>query len=892
MNPDHVGEVMPLMITSALGEWAADRGCPYAVCMATPGDPPVGEVALLFTDVEGSTSLARALGERWGPVHGRHHELLRGAVEAHGGWLDFTEGDAVFATFSDPASAAAAAIAAQRKMRDEPWPELSGALRVRMGLHVGMVERVGGSYVGLEIHRASRVASAAHGGQLLVTEPARVAVAGALELDDLGLHRLKDFPSYEHLYCAVIDGIGAADFPSPRTLGVRPTNLPPVGTLLVGREQELAEVTALVGEHRLTTIIGRGGCGKTTLGLAAAERLLSGFAGGAWWVPLATVETPSLVLATVAAVVRTDPVGRVPLEEALVSRLEAAPTLLVLDNMEHLLDAGPAVQTLLHRLPELRVLATSQIPLGLDHEHVYPLGPMEPTSAYELFVRKAQQVRSDLHLDGAEVDAIHQICAGLDCQPLAVDLAAARLSVLTAAQVRDRLFADVDLLRRPGLDGGLPRHRSLTAEVEWSLGLMGPSCTAVFERMGTFARAASVADLEAVSGPLAGQLLDALDDLVRFALVQPVEEGDGVVRFALPEAVRQVAVRALDRDPDAERWRLAHAEHVRSVLEAARLRHSCSEQEYAAAAHLDADAAVALGWATQAAPVLAADIAGLWSLCLMSDGQAREARELISFVERSSDSTRRARAHAGLSAVKNRKMLGDLTGSVASADSLLPEMQDADPDLVSYLWSYRGKVQAFRGEYDEAVSDCATATALARVAGTDGWGGSLLDEVEVLTQAGRPDEAFARLAEFAVREAQRPQPSMYARYEYNLHGDAERAAGRYGAAIELYIRSLRSSVARADDQQALYDLTGLAAALIGYGSLAGGLEAAGMARAAATEQFGAPTFADHAVGTNRILDAQAGVGTERAGHLEAAGLAVPAGQRVVRAAELVAAAVR
>ena len=487
--------------------------------------------------MEGSTTKARALGADWGRVLARHHELLRTAIEAHDGWWDGSQGDGVFATFSDPRAAAAAAVAAQRAIRGEPWPAQGGALRVRMGLHVGTLERADVGYLGLEIHRAARVAAAAHGGQLLVTEAARVAVAGALELDDLGLHRLKDFPAPQHLYCAVIDGIGASDFPPPRTLGVRPTNLPPAGSLVVGRAEELKAVTALVGEHRMVTVTGRGGCGKTTLGLAVAEQLLDRFAGGAWWVPLATVADPALVLPTVAAVVRTDPGGRLPLEEALVARLESAPTLLVLDNMEHLLGAGPAVQTLLQRVPELRVLVTSQVPLGLDRESVFVLGPLQPPAAVDLFVRAAGTARPGLTLRQPTVDAVDAICAALDCQPLAVELAAARMSVLTAPQIRDRMFADEGLLRRPASDARLERHRSLAAEVDWSLSLLDPSCAALFARMGTFAAAASVGDLETVSGEPAAQVLDALDGLVRFALVQRREDGDRVVRFALPEAV-------------------------------------------------------------------------------------------------------------------------------------------------------------------------------------------------------------------------------------------------------------------------------------------------------------------------------------------------------------------
>jgi predicted ATPase len=859
----------------------------YPDDVTRPGRPPVGEVALLFTDVEGSTTKARALGADWGRVLARHNVLLRQAIEASDGWLDFTEGDAVFATFSHPPAAAAAAVAAQRAIRAEPWPVLAGALRVRMGLHVGMLERAEVGYLGLEIHRAARVADAAHGGQLLVTEAASAAVHGVLELDDLGLHRLKDFPAPQHLYCAVIDGVGASDFPPPRTLGVRPTNLPPAGTVVVGRGEELQAVTALVGEHRVVTVTGRGGCGKTTLGLAAAEQLLDGFTGGAWWVPLATVADPALVLPTVAAVVRTDPTGRVPLEEALVARLESAPTLLVLDNMEHLLGAVTGVQTLLHRLPELRVLVTSQVPLGLDRESVFVLGPLELPAAADLFVRTARTASPELTLDGADATAINAICARLDCQPLAVELAAARMSVLTAPQIRDRMSADEDLLRRPASDARLERHRSLAAEVEWSLSLLDPGCTALFARMGTFAAAASVGDLETVSGEHARQVLDALDGLVRFALVQRREDGDRAVRFGLPEALRQLAVRALGRDPDAERWRSAHAEHVRAVFEPTRLRHSCSKVEYAAGRHLDADAALAVAWAIKADPVLACEIAGLWSFRLLADGQARQGRELIALVEANPRATARARAHVRLAAAKDALGLGDPETTVAIADRLLPEMEVVDPDLVPYLLSTRGKARAYLSDMEGAVSDSATATALERAAAPAGWGGSLLDEVDVLAHAGRTDEAFARLDEFAALEAQRPErPTMFARYQHNLRGDVALAAGRYPEAMRIYVLSMRESAADGDTLQVCFDLGGLARALIDNADFAAGLEAAGMARAASVELWGAATFADQIVGAGCLERAESAVGADRAGQLEAAGMAVPAGQRLVRAGEL------
>ena len=849
-------------------------------------------VALLFTDVEGSTQLLRALGDKgWGSVLARHHELLRAAIETHDGWLDSTEGDGVFATFWDPQAAAAAAVAAQRSFRGERWPPGVGTLRVRMGLHVGAVERGQAGYVGLEVHRASRVGAVAYGGQLLVTEPARSAIGDALDFDDLGEHRLKDFPAPQHLYCAVIDGVGASDFPPPRTLGVRPTNLPPVGMQLMGRGQELATVTRLVGEHRLATITGRGGCGKTTLGLAAAEQLLEGFSGGVWWVSLATVTDPAQVLPAIAVIVRVDPARQLSLEEALVVRLEAGPTLLLLDNMEHLLSAGPAVQSLLHRLPDLRVLVTSQVPIGLPHEVVFALGPLDRAAAVELFVRTARITSPGLTLGIGDLEPIDAICTGLDCQPLALELAAARMCVLTAPQIRDRMFTEQDLLRRPTTDGRLERHRSLAAEVDWSLSLLDPACAALFARMGAFAAAASVGDLETISGDQAPRVLDALDGLVRFALVQRREDGDGTVRFALPEAVRQLAVRALDCDPDAERWRRAHAEHVRAVLEPTRLRHSCSVAEYATGLRLDVDAALAVAWAIRADPVLACDIAGLWAFRLMADGRVLQGRDLVALVETTPTASARARAHAGLAAAKEALSLGDPKTTVAMVDRLLPEMEVVDPKLVSYLWSTRGKAREYLGDWDGAVVDCATATALERTAAPTGGGGALLDEAEALAQAGRSAEAFERLDEFESLEARHPErPSMFARNATNLRGDAERAAGRYSRAVELYLTSMRTAAAAGDSLQVFFNLGGLAGTLIDNSDFDAGLEAAGMARAAALEQFGTITFADQVIGPDHLRRARAALGDEPATRLEQLGMAVPAGQRLVRIGQLGAAA--
>src|SRR3954449_4957679 len=264
---------------------------------------------MLFTDIEGSTRLAASLGPDWPRVLADHHALVGGAIDAEGGYVDGTEGDAFFATFTDAAAAARAAVAALRALHAHGWPEGVGVLGVRMGLHVGFVERAATGYVGLEVHRAARVASAAHGGQLLLTAPAHALIGDAVATEPLGAHRLKDFPAPELLFCAVIDGRGAGAYPPPRTQEVRPTNLPAGRAALVGRDDELTAVTrALLDDgERLVTLTGRGGVGKTSLALAAGAALLDEHPGGVWLARLASTSDPDDVLAAIAGAAGASP---------------------------------------------------------------------------------------------------------------------------------------------------------------------------------------------------------------------------------------------------------------------------------------------------------------------------------------------------------------------------------------------------------------------------------------------------------------------------------------------------------------------------------------------------------------------------------------------------------
>src|SRR5437763_5144940 len=524
-------------------------------------EAPQGTVALLFTDIQGSTRLARAVGSKWAGVLADHHELVGGAISAEGGFIDGTEGDAFFATFQDAAAAARAAVAALRALRTHDWPDAVGELKVRMGLHVGHVERRATGYVGLEVHRAARVAGAAHGGQLLLTAAARGLVREALVVEPLGMHRLKDFPRPEELFCAVVDGRGAAAFPPPRVEQLRPTNLPAGLPMLVGRDFDLERVrSALVGGgERLVTLTGRGGVGKTSLALRAATDLLDEYAGGVWLVRLASVSSVRDVLVAVASTVGAEGESFDSTLHALIAHLRArGRTLIVLDNMEHLLAAATDLATLLDALPELRMLVTSQAPLRLAAEQRVPLDTLDDVAALALMERVARRRGAAFTTDGSNRAALLEVAHLLDGLPLALELAAARLGLLSPSQLCERLRSSADVLKEGG--GTRPeRQRSLRATVDWTLSLLEPGPREMFTRMGAFAGAVELEELEAVAGGDGLDVLEALAGLLDVALVRRVESGDGRVRFGLPEALRQIAASRLDVAADGQEWRRSHA---------------------------------------------------------------------------------------------------------------------------------------------------------------------------------------------------------------------------------------------------------------------------------------------------------------------------------------------
>jgi predicted ATPase/class 3 adenylate cyclase len=491
-------------------------------------DLPTGTVTFLFTDVEGSTRLLHELGDRYADVLGAHRAALREAFGRHGGVEVDTQGDAFFVAFAKASDALAAAAACRDALA-------GGRVRVRMGLHTGEPVVADEGYVGIDVHRAARIAAAGHGGQILVSQSTRDLV-GADSLRDLGEHRLKDLTAPERIY-----QFGDGDFPPLKSLNA--TNLPVASNPLVGRESELAELTALlVDSERLVTLTGAGGSGKTRLSLQVGAELLDEFPGGVFFVPLASLSSPELVRPAIA---RT--VGVPDLEEVAGRR-----ALLLLDNFEHLLDAASEVGALLEAGDSAKVLATSRAPLRLHGEREYAVDPLPEHDAVELLVQRARSVRRDFVPD----ECATEICRRLDGLPLALELAAARLRFLDSGTLLERLEHRLPLLTEGARDAP-ERQRTLRATIEWSYDLLSDELRELFARLAVFEGTFSLEAAEVVTECS----LEAFGAIVEASLVKALS-GD---RFLMLETIREFALERFAELPEGEELRRRHAHYYRAL---------------------------------------------------------------------------------------------------------------------------------------------------------------------------------------------------------------------------------------------------------------------------------------------------------------------------------------
>jgi predicted ATPase/class 3 adenylate cyclase len=536
---------------------------------------PGGTVTFLFTDLESSTRLWREHPEAMKPASARHDAILRDVIIEHSGHLVKMTGDGAHAVFATASDAVAAAVAAQLALQAESWP-LPQPLRVRMGIHSGPAEMRDGDYFGTSVNRAARLMSVAHGGQIVVSLATEELLPhGEVELVDLGEHVLRDLTRPERVFQVAHAHLGR-EFPPLTSLNAFTGNLPVQVTSFVGRDDDVARIVELLDEGSMVTLTGTGGVGKTRLAVQVAAEVLPRFADGAWFCELAAVDDTDTMAQAVSATIGCRPRPERSLTESIVEYLKVREVLLVLDNCEHLLDdAGEFADAVLRSCPSVRIVATSREALDVAGERVVRVRslPAPPSSArsdqlaesaaVRLFVDRATEAGADGTWDDRQWTAVGEICRRVDGIPLAIELAAARTTSMSPADVAAHLDERFRLLtgkRR----GRVERHQTLRATVEWSYQLLGDDERTVFDRLGVFVGTFDAPAATAVAGgdDLDGWLVtDALSSLVAKSMLVPEEGIDGSTRYGMLETLRQFARERLDEHGDTDRWRRALATH-------------------------------------------------------------------------------------------------------------------------------------------------------------------------------------------------------------------------------------------------------------------------------------------------------------------------------------------
>jgi predicted ATPase/class 3 adenylate cyclase len=540
---------------------------------------PRGTVTFLFTDIEGSTRLLTRLRGRYAELLAGHQRVLRAAFEEHGGREVHTEGDAFFVAFGRATDAVAAAVAGQRALASERWPE-GVDVRVRMGVHTGEATVSQDDYVGLDVHRAARICSAGHGGQVLISSSTRELVADELPQDvalrDLGEHRLKDLDRSEHLF-QVVAGDLPADFPqlgsmSPGRGGAN--GLPPSPNPTIGRDGDVRAIAdrLRVGGARLLTLTGPGGVGKTRLGLEAARVVQADFADGARFVSLAALTRPEDVPAEIVRTLAIVVLSGESAEQAAERFLAAKHLLLLVDNFEQVIAAAPVIATLLDVCPALTVIATSREPLSLQAEQRYPVSPLAlPTraapedagalagvDAVVLFCARVRAHDPDFDLDDANATPVAEICRRVDGLPLAIELAAARCGLLSPGEIAERLRDALGALGSGARDAPA-RQQTLRATIDWSHQLLSDAERKCFARFAVFAGGATVQAVETITQAS----LDTLDGLVAKSLLVRGQRTHTPTRLAMLDTIRAYATERFASGADVD---IVRDDHYRYYL--------------------------------------------------------------------------------------------------------------------------------------------------------------------------------------------------------------------------------------------------------------------------------------------------------------------------------------
>lgn len=548
---------------------------------------PSGTITFLFSDIEGSTPLLERLGASvYRRVIEKHNRLLREVFSEFGGVERGTEGDSFMVVFESAPSAVLAAVSAQKKIAGTDWPE-AAEVRVRIGLHTGEGVRGADDYVGIDINRAARVSSAAHGGQILVSESTRVlseyALPEGVTMRDRGEHRLKGLQRPERLFEVLVDGL-IGDSPPPRAAEVDNVHVPARLTSFVGRSAEAEKLVELLSRSRLVTLTGPGGTGKTSLAVEVGRRVGSDFPDGVWFVDLAPLDDVKQLESAVTSTLGLSTKSERPAIEVLQDHLSRRRLLLILDNFEQLLAGAELIDRLISAAPLLKVLATSRSGLNLYGEQIFPVPPLAlPDSddlgdpeqvaaigAVALFVERARSVRPDFALDADNAHTVSTICRRLDGLPLAIELAASRVRVLDVDEIMERLDRRLPVLPA-GQANRPPRHQTLERLIGWSYDLLGPTERRLFTRLSIFVGGHTLEAADLVCNPEGELGIDTLEGIASLednSLVRRVPSAKPA-RFEMLETIRDYAQNLLWQSEDWQDQAERHLLYYRDLAESA-----------------------------------------------------------------------------------------------------------------------------------------------------------------------------------------------------------------------------------------------------------------------------------------------------------------------------------
>ena len=529
---------------------------------------PSGTVTFFFSDIEGSTLRWQRYPDAMAAALARHNELFRAAIEAHGGYVFKTVGDAFCAAFAGAPEAIAAALGAQRALREEDFSAVDG-IRVRIALHSGYAQERDGDYFGPPLNRVARLVSIGHGGQTLISgttaELLRDAVPPEGELRDLGAHRLKDLTRPERVYQLCMPDL-LDTFPPLRSLDYLPNNLPQQPTSFVGRAGIVEEVKVMLHEHRLATLVGTGGAGKTRCAIQTGAELLDRYADGVWMIELTPLSDRTLVTTTIAQVLGVREVRNEELLTTLLADLEQRRLLFVLDNCEHLVnEAGRVASAIIGSCAGVAILATSREQLGIAGERVLRMPSLQEAEAIELFVDRARAVDGRFALTDGNAPFVAEICRRVDGIPLAVELAAARVKLLSPKQLTEKLNERFRVLSGGSKDA-MPRHQTLRATIDWSFDLLDESSRALFRKLSIFVGGWT---LDAATAVCAEgdewDVLEALSSLVDKSLVSVEAQGEDR-RYDMLASIREYAKERLVEAGEAQAAAAKHAQFCAALV--------------------------------------------------------------------------------------------------------------------------------------------------------------------------------------------------------------------------------------------------------------------------------------------------------------------------------------